>query len=442
MASVSVETLRACETDGAVVSTVASADYLTPLRRLARSTLISGFRCLVVQPYTPLPTGVGDGFRQLSVPDPPLLPRPEWCNTTRFGWRRSHLYRSRMWRVVLSHGFDMIAVDLDWSFTDIHDVPLQPAQALLPALRAARTPKGEVASVIAPVDGHSGQFLFFNVGLMWVRSSRETIALARRCEARSVGGWEQGLFNEELNFGDGPLGRITCCIVPFKQSDCNLARHLRKIDNVHDLGHQNQLRGKRLRAEGVDRCTDAQSPAPLPPSASEFIWLPTNSTSWANSGNESEKLELLSAAKLAAGELQMPGLLGERPKGGGAWSETTDNLLLARAHGRCNQASNLCRCSRVSSSQGAYNDDEARIYGEARWQRVLKRNPAHRVYGDAFVQAVQVANASRAAELRRWQTNRTLRAMMRRPRLLEPVAPNGSVLLKDWLWSRPSFTWV
>ena len=49
--------------------------------------------------------------------------------------------------------------------------------------------------MIAPVDASR----LFNVGIMWVRSTVRTVEMVRRVENRSFGGWEQGIFNEEVH---------------------------------------------------------------------------------------------------------------------------------------------------------------------------------------------------------------------------------------------------
>ena len=170
-----------CTVDSAVIATVASAGYASAMLRLAHSAHAVGFPCLVVQPYTAFPQLSDPLVRALSVPIPPLLPRPLWCSRKRYGWRRSHLHRTRMWRVVLESGYasketslwrwscqqwwwqlrlsgdstdsnchrpvpvllcryDLLAIDLDWSFLDMRAQPLQWFTPI-PALRAARTPR-------------------------------------------------------------------------------------------------------------------------------------------------------------------------------------------------------------------------------------------------------------------------------------------------------------
>ena len=59
--------------------------------------------------------------------------------------------------------------------------------------------QGVAAEVVALHDG--GQLKTLNVGLMFVRATDATAALARRVENRTRGGWEQGVFNEEPSWG-------------------------------------------------------------------------------------------------------------------------------------------------------------------------------------------------------------------------------------------------
>ena len=293
----------------------------------------------------------------------------------------------------------MLAVDLDWDFADIHGFVLRPSHSLLPAMRAARTQNGQVPAIIAEVDRNPAQRNLYNVGLMFVRSTPATIALARRSESRSFGGWEQGIFNEELNFNsDG----VPCCYAATRASDCNLIAHLRKIDKVHDLGHQRRAADHRTRVEGPDQCSDVQPEAPPPPRRSPYIW--------ARSTNETAWLQYAKQPRLA--------------KALGGWATDGDNQLLIRAVGRCGRPNNTCLCTETHTM----DDDAARVFNADRWLRILNRAPESVVVGDAFRRALKAANDSRKEQIRRG---------VRGVKLLGGFAANGSVSLRDWLASRP-----
>ena len=70
------------------------------------------------------------------------------------------------------------------------------------------------------------------VGLMFVRATDATTALARRVENRTWGGWEQGVFNEELSWGLHAGREVGCCHPP-RGYGCDLARHFVKDEMAH-----------------------------------------------------------------------------------------------------------------------------------------------------------------------------------------------------------------
>ena len=274
---------QGCAIDGRViVGTVASASFDRPLQRLvATAAQVFGarFSCVAAAVMGHADFGAARDRRVALLPPPPrpLLPRQQWCGDSRYGWRRSHLFRARMWRLVLAARLDLLAVDLDWYF--ISDP--------LPGLAAARenrarlgctghptgrpylecvarswATQGVAAEVVALHDG--AQLKTLNVGLMFVRATDATAALARRVENRTRGGWEQGVFNEELSWGLHAGREVGCCHPPGGYG-CDLARHFVKDEMAHGLGRNGpDSAAVRLRSEGADLCAAA---AELPPSA-------------------------------------------------------------------------------------------------------------------------------------------------------------------------------
>jgi len=139
--------LAPCAMDGTVVGTAATPGYSKPLQRLALSARRIGFGCIAVQPTDPgFPWSMPDltdpqtTSALRALPDPPtrFLPRHWWCdgrvptkanrvraqgNSSRYGWRRIHVYKMRMWLVVLESGHDLLSVDLDYSLL-INPLPL------------------------------------------------------------------------------------------------------------------------------------------------------------------------------------------------------------------------------------------------------------------------------------------------------------------------------
>ena len=295
--------LAECVTSNVVLGTVASAAYIEHLVFLSQTAALAGFPCIVVQPFQHLsavqPVSCSASpqcrtkgtfqirnlslVRQLSLPAPPRLPRSIWCDANltnhsqislqRYGWRRSHLYRTRMWTTILEHGYDLLAIDLDHTFVDLRLVLLKPPGTLLRALRSTRTLHNRTADVIALHDGKSRMML--NVGLIFIRSTPATISLVQRVEKRSFAAWEQAVFNEELNFGEHSIGTgepdIACCHSE-RGSACDIGSFLRPLPRVHDMGHESWVLQRRKKLEGGEQCSDTQPESAMPPKRSPYEW--------------------------------------------------------------------------------------------------------------------------------------------------------------------------
>ena len=265
--------LGACAFSRTVAATVASASYAESMLDLARTARGAGFGCLVVQAYDNFPELRDRDVLPLPLPKrQPLLPRSIWCTSnftgaTRpdggragvgwYGWRRSHLYRTHMWAAVLASGFDLLAVDLDWRFSGPSPVP---------AIHEMRAEDGRPLDVLAWWDGDKEKML--NVGLMWIRASPAALSLARRVRNRTFAGWEQGIFNEELQFRDESSTALTCC-----HSRVLMWSWFNQSKKDHFLGKAGGLK-RRLQLEGAPACAarGALPPAEAPPNASLFRW--------------------------------------------------------------------------------------------------------------------------------------------------------------------------
>ena len=105
---------QGCAIDGRViVGTVASASFDRPLQRLvATAAQVFGarFSCVAAAVMGHADFGAARDRRVALLPPPrnPLLPRQQWCGDSRYGWRRSHLFRARMWRLVLAARLDLL----------------------------------------------------------------------------------------------------------------------------------------------------------------------------------------------------------------------------------------------------------------------------------------------------------------------------------------------
>jgi hypothetical protein len=263
----------ACAVENTVIGTVASASYALGLLSLARSAAASGFPCVVVQPFDYFEMLEHELVVALPVPSPPLLPRSVWCGDRlrhKYGWRRSQLHRVRLWRSVLALGLDLLALDLD-------HMPVSSPVAALHALWAPPEMKSHLkhlapsstmriapADVVAVWDGPGARYL--NVGIMWVRSTDGTRELSRRAENRSWAGWEQQVFNEELNFNEDLVG-IRCCHTPCLKHWVVTNNASRQLPSKSSSGT-----AARQRAEGSDRCSDDAPLAAAPPRASTETW--------------------------------------------------------------------------------------------------------------------------------------------------------------------------
>ena len=375
----------ACAIDGAVLATVVSAAYGDALLGMAQSARLVGFPCVLVQPYQDFWQLRSPLVRALSLPPAPFLPRQQWCGSQRYGWRRAHFYRVRLWHVVFTMRLDLLAVDLDWNFADLRGQPLR-LDRPMNALRAARTQEGYVPDVIALHDGPTKGL--FNVGLMWLRASKAMLALVHKCYNRTTGAWEQGVFNEELNFG---LLSLRCCH-PDSRTACDLRTFVRPIERVHNLGHETALAEKRRKYEGQDECAPLVAAAAHPPNTSRYLWVATSSE-----GRPMQR----------------------------AWRPYVYNELSRRPLARCTKMSNVCRCPALPD-----NDEHWRTLGGTRIINYLKTHKEQvnlTVRGSAFHLGLK-DNATGPHSAYLFERDKS-------------SMNESGILLRDWLkWTPPWFS--
>ena len=119
---------------------------------------------------------------------------------------------------VLEHGWNALVLDSDWVVRDGGLLPLlSQLEVGAPAVQATRSPESaprasplgvhhpDVVALIDPLVSHHARMV--NVGLLWIVSTPTTRALAQRVANRSLHGWDQATFNEELRHSTGVL----CC---------------------------------------------------------------------------------------------------------------------------------------------------------------------------------------------------------------------------------------
>ena len=136
-------------------------------------------------------------------------PSLTWCRRKLAGWRHASVLKTQAMLLLLSHGINTLFVDADWRFGRSN-----PLAALAACGHDAVALKDK---------GH-----FVNVGLLWIRSTPATVAMARRTANRSLVAWDQAVFNEEAGAAVG----LTCC-----HANRFLGRLFHRDGDAHSLKH-------------------------------------------------------------------------------------------------------------------------------------------------------------------------------------------------------------
>ena len=190
----------ACARNGTVVAVVLGDDPPSALLPLAASAEAFGFPCIVVQPFAPLSQPwASPRLLMLMAPQPPLLPRSRWCNSSAaYTARRIELHRMRMWMSLLEQGLSVFGLG-------IKNLLLRDP---LPAIAAMRTRAGTIPAVLGHTPGWFAKHFYLS-SPFFVRATPATRALLRAAAARVRGAHEDVVFSEELNFGAG--SQAACC---------------------------------------------------------------------------------------------------------------------------------------------------------------------------------------------------------------------------------------
>ena len=187
-----------CAAHQTVVASFATSEFNPSLAALSLSVTRAGFPCLVSLRGVWAPAAGCVRYLESGVE---LFPRAEWCDHNvsggdhrTYGWRLTHLFKPRLWRVVLNQGFNMLYLDANYRLLG------DPSPAIL-ALGY---------DVVGGRDVGIHQLGHINIGRLWLRATNGTRELARRVENRSWGSWDQFIFNEELDWNDN-VSSIRCC---------------------------------------------------------------------------------------------------------------------------------------------------------------------------------------------------------------------------------------
>ena len=196
----------ACAVENTVLAAVANGKYGARLTRYAELAAKVGFACVAAQAMdAEVAALTSPALRVLPPPPQPLLPEPQYCNArwAKHGWRSAQLHKMLLWRIVLAAGYDLLALDLDWRL-DASPVPQ------LHALRevVGKDRQGRRADVIAMYDGP--RYKVLNIGTIWLRNTPDVRALVEVVANRTLLGWDQLIFSEELNFNSA-FSSIPCC---------------------------------------------------------------------------------------------------------------------------------------------------------------------------------------------------------------------------------------
>jgi len=114
-------------------------------------------------------------------------PPMQWCAQKLSGWRHSGILKTHALHHLLSVGWNVFFVDTDWRFA---------ANPIPDIIHLGR-------DVVAARDQTRHML---NVGVLWVRSSEETIRVAWRTFNRTLWAWDQAVFTEEAG-----ASKSVCC---------------------------------------------------------------------------------------------------------------------------------------------------------------------------------------------------------------------------------------
>mmetsp|Transcript_5070 Transcript_5070/g.11890 ORF Transcript_5070/g.11890 Transcript_5070/m.11890 type:complete len:528 (-) Transcript_5070:14-1597(-) len=172
--------IQDCVMDNTVVVTAISVNYEEHVSNALESVLYTGFPCHVVIMQDGFSSHLSDKVLQVGLLSSYLLPDSRFCTTyrTHWGWRRTQLYKTWAFHLVIQRGFDVLLLDVD------RQIP----PGILPFIRKSHH------DIVAISD--NGAYL--NFGMQWTRSGELTKRIAQRAWNRTWHGWDQYVWNEEI----------------------------------------------------------------------------------------------------------------------------------------------------------------------------------------------------------------------------------------------------
>eukprot|EP00310_Coccolithus_braarudii_P020851 CAMPEP_0183338416 /NCGR_PEP_ID=MMETSP0164_2-20130417/5719_1 /TAXON_ID=221442 /ORGANISM="Coccolithus pelagicus ssp braarudi, Strain PLY182g" /LENGTH=418 /DNA_ID=CAMNT_0025508267 /DNA_START=677 /DNA_END=1931 /DNA_ORIENTATION=- len=263
-----IEGARRCAQSNTVIVTVVSTSYIPSVVAMAEGVSKAGYLCVVVQPSHPSPL-LSHQLLFALPPIPDVLPEPGWCDkanvgmpTAKYGWRRSHLHRTHLWRVVASLQLNFLALDCDWRMR------FDP----VPFLRTMTADGGATYDVVAMYHDWRPYYQL-NIGAMWVRWSPLSEMLIERTWNRTFSAWDQAVFNEELYFN--PLfNSLRCCrnrCVDRHEYTLLVHSPVFKVDKKGE--HWNATaQAERRAVEGENRCSNGSPPTLDAPNGTRYRW--------------------------------------------------------------------------------------------------------------------------------------------------------------------------
>jgi hypothetical protein len=181
----------ACRWRSTIVTSVATHDeYFAHAVEMARTASAVGVAACVCMVLSSAVSSVESNplVRELRLPwSSTWRPPPTWCTQKLSGWRHAGILKTHALHHLGAHRWDVLFVDTDWRFVAN---PLPTITTLGRDIVAARDQTRHM----------------LNVGVLWIRATPETLAVAWRTMNRTIVAWDQAIFTEEAG-----ASSASCC---------------------------------------------------------------------------------------------------------------------------------------------------------------------------------------------------------------------------------------